>query len=249
MGDVNLTYDKQAISVDCVIFGFDGKSLRVLLKQRQRELPSGEVLVDSKLPGSLISDSEDLTCAAQRVVQTLIGLRNINLRQMEIFSDPQRVQGNELEWINKYYGITLSRVVTMVFFTLVKLDSKLIAYTERREADWVELNDVRHLAFDHNKILIAAIDRLITLFRQEPVAFDFLPRKFTLRHLQNLYEAVYDIAIDNRNFRKKMLSLPYIVPSGESEKEVSHKPAQYYYFDRRKYRQKNNKIFKLGFIY
>jgi 8-oxo-dGTP diphosphatase len=249
MGDINLTYDKQAISVDCVVFGFDGKALRVLLVQRRRVMPTGEILMDNKLPGSLISDVEDLTHAASRVTQELVGSRNIYLRQMEIFSDPQRVQGTELNWINNYYQVSLSRVVTMVFFALVKLDKKLMNYTTRKGAEWVELNEVRRLALDHNKILITAIDYLLQLFQQDPVAFELLPRKFTLRQLQNLYEAIFDVEIDNRNFRKKILSLEYLVPTGEMENSVSHKPAQYYCFDQKKYKQKNKKIFKLSFVY
>jgi 8-oxo-dGTP diphosphatase len=249
MGSPILRYDKQAISVDCVVFGFDGTTLQVLLVKRRCVLPSKEVIEDYKLPGSLISDTEDLPHAAARVTQELIEVRNIHLRQMAIFSDPQRVHGEELKWINNYYGVTLSRVVTMVFFALVKLDRRVKNCTVRKGANWVELNEVHHLALDHNQILIAAIDHLMQLFRHEPVAFDFLPRKFTLRQLQDLYEAVLDVDIDNRNFRKKILSLEYIVPTGKMEVKVSHKPAQYYFFDNKKYQQKVRKILRLGFMY
>ena len=83
------------------------------------------------------------------------------------------------------------------------------------------------------------------LFRQEPVAFELLPRKFTIKQLQTLYEAVYDISFDNRNFRRKVLPL-YIVPTGEIETGVTHRPAQYYYFDNKKYNQINKKFFKLN---
>jgi 8-oxo-dGTP diphosphatase len=133
----------------------------------------------------------------------------------------------------------------MVFFAVVKLDQRLKNYTLRKGANWVELNEVRHLALDHNQILITAIDYLMQLFRQEPVAFEFLPRKFTIKQLQNLYEAVFDISLDNRNFRRKIFPL-YIVPTGEIENSVTHRPAQYYYFDSKKYKQVNKKLFKLS---
>jgi ADP-ribose pyrophosphatase YjhB (NUDIX family) len=245
MGNPGLVYDKQAISVDCVIFGFDGTAMHVLLVKRKRTLSSGETITDQKLPGSLISDKEDLPGAAARVTQELIGPLPIDLRQMEIFSDPKRVEGEALKWINDYYGVAISRVVTMAFFAVVKLDRRLKNYTLRKGADWVELNEVRHLALDHNQILITAIDYLMQLFRQEPVAFEFLPRKFTIKQLQNLYEAVFDTSLDNRNFRRKILPL-YIVPTGESEDSVTHRPAQYYYFDSKKYKQVNKKLFKLS---
>ncbi len=245
----NLSYDKQALSVDCVVFGFDGKSLKVLLEKRRRIPAPHKVLSDLKLPGSLISNTESLADAAERVIREFIGARSINLRQMEIFSDPQRVQGAELKWINDYYRVSLERVVTMVFFALVKLDEKLVTYSHRHGAEWMELHQVQGLALDHNKILMSAIDHLINLFHLEPVAFEFLPKKFTIRQLQNLYETVFDVAIDNRNFRKKMLSLEYVIPVNEKESNVPHKPAQYFVFDRRKYEQRNKRLFKLGSVY
>jgi 8-oxo-dGTP diphosphatase len=244
-----LRYDKQALSVDCVVFGFNGKSLKVLLEKRLRTLPAHKIINDLKLPGSLISDMEDINDAAYRVIREYTGTRIINLRQMEVFSEPRRVQGTELRWINDYYHVSLTRVVTIVFFALVKLDDKLEFHSLRNGAQWVELNEVQNLALDHNKILITAIDRLLNLFHLEPVAFEFLPKKFTIRQLQNLYETVFDVEIDNRNFRKKMVSLEYLVPTEEKEKKVAHKPAQYYIFDKRKYEQKNKRIFKLSSVY
>ncbi|MCL2097395.1 MAG: NUDIX hydrolase [Bacteroidales bacterium] len=245
----SLHYDKQALSVDCVVFGFNGKLLKVLLEKRRRISPSRKIISDLKLPGSLISDTEDINDAAYRVISEFTGARNISLRQMEVFSEPKRVQGNELNWINDYYRVSLTRVVTIVFFALVKLDEKLEDYSHRRGAKWVELNEVQNLALDHNKILITAIDHLLNLFHLEPVAFEFLPRKFTIRQLQNLYETIFDVKIDNRNFRKKMASLEYVVPLDKKESNVAHKPAQYYSFNKRKYEQKNRKIFKLSSVY
>jgi 8-oxo-dGTP diphosphatase len=248
MGNPSLTYDNQAISVDCTVFGFDGEALRVLLIRRRHTLPSGTETADLKLPGSLISDAEDLPSAANRVTRELVGSRTIYLKQMEVFSNPQRVQGQELMWINTYYGVSLSRVLTVAFFAMVKLDEKLISYTRRKGGRWVELGEVRQLALDHNKILVTAMDYLMHLFQQEPVAFEFLPRKFTIKQLQRLYEIVFDVEIDNRNFRKKILSLKYILPAGECEERVAHKPAQYYVFDRKIYKRQNKKIFRLNFV-
>jgi 8-oxo-dGTP diphosphatase len=249
MGNPDLTYDNQAISVDCTVFGFDGNVLRVLLMHRRRMLPTGVETEDLKLPGSLISDAEDLSSAANRVTRELVGARNVYLKQMEVFSNPQRVQGQELTWINTYYGVALSRVLTVAFFALVKLDDKLMRYTRRKGGEWVELGSVRRLALDHNKILVTAIDYLMKVFQQEPIAFEFLPRKFTIKQLQKLYETVFDIEIDNRNFRKKILSLEYVLPAGECEERVAHKPAQYYTFDKKVYKRENKKIFKLNFVY
>ncbi|MDR1416839.1 MAG: NUDIX hydrolase [Prevotellaceae bacterium] len=249
MGNPNLKYDNQAISVDCTVFGFDGNALCVLLEERRRvSLPPSDT-EDLKLPGSLISDAEDLLSAANRVTRELVGSRSIYLKQMEVFSDPQRVQGQELMWINNFYGVSMSRVLTVAFFALVKLDERLMSYTKRKGGVWVELNNVHQLALDHNKILVAAIDYLMHLFQQEPIAFEFLPRKFTVKQLQKLYETVLDVEIDNRNFRKKILSLAYVQPISEHEEGVSHKPAQYYTFNRKIYKRDSKKRFRLNFVY
>lgn len=246
MGDPALTYDRQAISVDCVVFGFDGHALKVLLIRRRKEFSDGGEKIDMKLPGSLIAVGENLETAAQRVMSELTGINNIYLCQMEVFSDPHRVVGEELDWINDYYGVTLSRVVTVVFYALVRLDSRLTGYTVRKNARWVELGEVKRLALDHKNILISAIDFLRRRFRQEPMAYELLPRKFTVRMLQNLYEAVLDMEIDNRNFRKKILSQSYIVPVGEKETGVAHKPARYYRFDRKTYERENKRKSRLN---
>jgi hypothetical protein len=242
-----LKYDKQAISVDCVVFGFDGAAIRVLLIRRQRTLPSGEILIDRKLPGSLISDTEDLPCAATRVAQEVIGGRSVNLRQMEIFSDPHRVKGEELKWINDYYGVAISRVVTMAFVTFVRLDQRLKNYGIRKGADWAIVSEVQRLALDHNRILATATNYLMQFFQQEPVAFELLPRKFTIAQLQSLYEAVFHTTVNKQNFRKMLP--PYILPSKESQTTDSHNPAPYYYFNKRKYKQINKKLLKSVFIY
>ncbi len=248
MGERGLKYDDQAISVDCVVFGFDGHALRVLLVRRERTLPERGVVADMKLPGSLIADTEDLESAASRVMGELTGITDIYLRQMEVFSDPARVQGDELQWINDFYGVNLRRVLTVVFHAVVKLDARLIEYTAAKGAQWVELDSVRGLALDHNRIVVSAIGFLISRLRHEPLAFALLPRKFTIRQLQDLYQAVLGIEIDNRNFRKKILSQPYIIPLGEKQTGVWHKPAQYYRFDARIFEREHKSKFKLDFL-
>ncbi|MDP4292735.1 MAG: hypothetical protein Q8908_16765 [Bacteroidota bacterium] len=84
----------------------------------------------------------------------------------------------------------------------------------------------------------------------EPIAFELLPKRFTIRQLQNLYEAILGIEIDNRNFRKKVLNFPCIKPLEEKEKGVAHKPARLYKFDKNMY-EKNTKQkmkYNLNFI-
>lgn len=237
----------QSLSVDCVVFGFDGQSLKALLIERRDYAPDSH-LDRLKLPGAMILENETLPDAANRVLAEATGLRDIYLKQMQIFSDPDRVSGRELEWINRYHGIRTERVVTVGYYALVKLDSLTIAYTTAKGAQWVEVDAIQRLAMDHKQILSAALTILCREMLQSPVAFELLPRKFTVRQLQTLYSAVLGIEIDNRNFRKKILSSGFLLPTGEKEQGVAHKPARYYMFDKNAYKKAVKEKLRLGFI-
>lgn len=236
-----------SLSMDCVVFGFNGKTLKVLLIERRYYKPDSH-LDPLKLPGSMILENETLPEAAYRVLEEATGLKDVYLKQMEIFSDPQRVSGEELEWINRYHGIRSERVVTVGYYALVKLDHRTIAYTTAKGAQWVDVDSIQRLAMDHKQILSAALRHLCREMLQSPVAFELLPRKFTIRMLQNLYSAVLGIEIDNRNFRKKILSSGFLTPTSEKEQGVAHKPAQYYTFNKNAYKKAVKEKLKLGFI-
>ena len=198
----------------------------------------------------MILENETLPEAAYRVLEEATGLRqkDLYLKQMEIFSDPQRVRGEELEWINRKHGIRTERVVTVGFYALLKLDLRTLDYTTAKGARWVEVDRIQRLAMDHKEILTAALGNLCREMQQSPVAFELLPKKFTIRALQRLFEAVLGIEIDNRNFRKKMLSSGFLNPTGEKEEGVAHKPAEYYSFDKQAYRRAMKAKLRMGFI-
>lgn len=236
-----------AISVDCAVFGFDGRSLKVLLIKRRYPIDdlSAE---DLKLPGAMILENETLPEAANRVLEESTGLSDIYLKQTSIFSAPDRVSGKEMEWICRFHGIATRRVVTVGYYALVKLNPGIVSYTTRKGAKWVEVDSIRSLIMDHMEILADALANLQREITHTPVAFELLPRKFTINQLQSLFEAVTGIGIDNRNFRKKILGSGIITPTGEFEKNVPHKPAQYYMFNKTVFRKAEKDKFKLNFI-
>ena len=236
----------QSLSVDCAVFGFDGETLKVLLIERAAHRSLDRL----KLPGSMILENETLPEAAYRVLEEATGLlkRDLYLKQMEIFSDPNRVSGEELEWINRKHGINTVRVVTVGFYALLKLDRRTTDYTTKKGAQWVPIDAIQRLAMDHKEILSSALGYLCREMQQSPVAFELLPKKFTIRALQRLFEAVLGIEIDNRNFRKKMLSSGFLLATGEKEERVAHKPAEYYTFNRNAYRRALKAKLKMGFI-
>ncbi len=237
-----------SLSVDCVVFGFNGQSLKVLLVERRYQVSMPERAKEYKLPGSMILEAETLPDAAYRVLAEMTGLRDVYLKQTTIFSDPNRVDTEEMKWINDYHNIESSRVVTVAYYALVKLDHQIIEHTTAMGAHWASVDSVKHLALDHKQILVDTLSILCEQITSSPIAFELLPRKFTIRQFQTLYSAILGVEIDNRNFRKKMLSSGYLVATGEREKGVSHKPAEFYTFNKAAYKKIKKDKFKLGFI-
>ncbi|MDP4185835.1 MAG: NUDIX hydrolase [Bacteroidota bacterium] len=242
-----------SISVDIVIFGFDGLHLKVLLVRRdsskvENSLKSAQC--DHKLPGSLIFENEDLTTSAHRILKELTGLSDIYLRQLQVFSDPNRIKRSEdLDWITKNYGVEAHRIVTVAYYSLIKIDNSVIKRSVEGETSWSDVQTIRQLAFDHKQILLTALETLTRQLQTEPVAFELLPKKFTIRQLQNLYEAVLGTELDNRNFRKKVLKFSYLIPLEEKEKDVAHKPARFYRFDKTRYLKEVKRKYNLSFIH
>lgn len=237
-----------SLSVDCVVFGFNGQTLKVLLVERKYGTIKPKQEREYKLPGSMILEAETLPNAAIRVLAEMTNLRDIYLRQTHIFSDPNRVNSEELQWINEYHHIDTQRVVTVGYYALVKLDHRMIEHTTSKGAHWAAVDTIKHLAMDHKLILSDALDVLCNEIVSSPIAFELLPRKFTIRQLQNLYAAILGVDIDNRNFRKKILTSGFLTPTGEKEQGVAHKPAEYYTFNKVVFNKVAKSKFKLGFI-
>jgi len=234
------------ISIDCVLFGYDGEDLKVLLVQQVNSLerqPTGRM----KLPGSLIYEDEDLDEAVRRVLYELTGLKNINMIQFQAFGSINRTSNlKDTSWLERFHSLNASieRIVTVAYIAWVKIDHHLKQLTSQYHACWLPINDVGELAFDHNQIISAAILRLQKNVESTPsILYDLLPRKFTMYQIRHLHERIFDREFDPRNFHKKMLQMEYIIPLNDYEKDVSHRAARYYKFDRKIYNRSIHKVF------
>ena len=228
------------ISVDCVVFGFDFRQLSVLLVKRQAVDGDPEPS-KMKLPGSPIYEAEDLDRSAYRILRELTGLERIFLKQFAVFSSPERLQPtSDLDWLRKMSGIQVDRMVTVAYYSLIKINGSPIPLSECSQ--WVNVDEIPQLTFDHNEIIQRAIVQLRREMLTEPIGFELLPKKFTVTQLQTLQELLLGHKIDNRNFRKRILKRKYIVPLNEREKGVGHKPAQLYRFDKKLYNQYKRNI-------
>ena len=219
-------YPRAALTVDCVIFGFDEGELKVLLIERALAPFKGKWA----LPGGFVGVDETLDEAARRELQDETGIKKLYLEQLYTFG---KVDRDPRE-----------RVVSVAYYALAKLcDYRVKAATDARDAAWFPASALPALAFDHDTILEIALARLKAKVRYQPIGFELLPPKFTLSQLQHLYEVVLERPLDKRNFRKKILAMPLLVELDETEQDVAHRAARLYRFDERKYQQLRNKGF------
>jgi len=234
------------ISVDCVIFGFSTNQLKVLLIERSYTDRVGIEFKDHKLPGDFISINEDLDLAASRTLEELTGLRDIFLSQFAVLGKPDRISKSvDMKWLLDTTGLEIHRVVTAAYYSLINIGETNTEFAIKNSASWIDIKQIPKLAFDHAYIIEQGLKRLQQSLRSEPIGFEMLPEKFTIRELQTLYEVILDCTLDNRNFRKKILKSSYLEHLDEKQKGVAHKPAHYYRFDRNIYEE--HKKESLGF--
>jgi 8-oxo-dGTP diphosphatase len=209
---------KSAFTVDNVIFGFDEGDLKVLLIKRGEEPYAGKWA----LPGYFVYPNEELDRAAIRVLEELTGIRNVYLEQVKTFGK-----------VNRH---PFGRVITVAYLSLIKISRYTIQPASiALKAQWHSVSEVKELAFDHMDILQACFNQLKKSVRSRPIGYQLLPQKFTLTQLQHLYEAILETALDKRNFRKKILSMNFLIDLHEYQEGVAHRPAKLYQFDREKY--------------
>jgi 8-oxo-dGTP diphosphatase len=209
--------EKHYVAVDCIIFGFDDDSLKLLLIRRMLEPCSG----NWSLMGGFLGLNEDLDSAAARILEELTGLRGIYLEQLHSYGNPDRDPGG--------------RVISVAYYALIKTDKLNEEMGNKFSACWFSLDSVPPLVFDHTEMVEKAIKRLRRKSLIQPVGFELLPEKFTLTQLQRLYEAVHQRELDKRNFRKRVLSMNVLTRLEEKDKINSRGGAWLYRFDCEKY--------------
>lgn len=217
---MSFTYEfaRPALAVDCVIFGIDEDDLKVMLIQRGVDPYRGMWAI----PGGFVRVDESLDSAARRELEEETGIQDVFLEQLYTFGDVDRDPRE--------------RVVSVAYYALTNLIGHMVdARTDASNAAWFALSDLPELPFDHAAILDAALERLRGKVRYRPIGFELLPDRFTLTQLQRVYEIVLDREIDKRNFRKKILAMEILKDTGEVEKDVAHRAARLYRFDKRAY--------------
>lgn len=215
---------KYSISVDCVIFGYDEGVLKVLLIESDLAEYSGKW----SLLGAVLKHGENLDQASQRVLEERTGLTNMFLEQVKTFSEVERHPAG--------------RVITTAYLALVNVkDYKL--KTVDNALHWHPVSEIETMAFDHKLILDTCLEVLRRKIQQEPIIFNLLEKKFSLRKLQQVFEEVLGIPFDRRNFRKKLFSTGMLVDENEMETDVHHRPGKLYSFNHQAFESHKGKTF------
>ena len=210
---MSYTYDypHPAVTVDIVIFTLRADELKVLLIKRALSPFQGEWA----LPGGFVDLDESLDAAARRELEEETGVAGVYLEQLYTFGTPDRDPRE--------------RVITIAYYALIPSDRIVLqAATDAEGVSWFGLEELPDLAFDHSEILGIAHERLVAKLDYSTIAFQFMPQAFSLSELQQVYEVIFRASVDKRNFRKRILALNLIEPTGAEKREGAHRPAKLY---------------------
>lgn len=227
-GPYTYKYPHPSVTTDCVIFGFDGTRLKVLLIERGLEPFKGHWA----FPGGFLNMDESAETGALRELREETGLKEAYIRQFHTFSDPDRDPRE--------------RVLTIAYYALVRIQD-VKGGDDAARAEWFALDEVPPLAFDHQAILQEALKELRKQICFEPIGFELLPEKFTMKELQLLYESILGIRFDRRNFYNKMKHLEILTQLDERVFNSPQKEAFLFRFNPEKYQELKQKGLRLEF--
>jgi ADP-ribose pyrophosphatase YjhB (NUDIX family) len=205
----HLAYFNIAVTVDCVIFGYDNKDLKLLLIKSDLEEFKGLW----SLLGDFVKPDEDLDTASYRILKERTGLDDVYLEQVHTFGEVDRHPSG--------------RVITTAYYSLIDIRHHQLKIVHN-ELHWHKVAEIRQMAFDHKKILDTCLARLRDRVMEHPIIFNLLPEKFSLRELQDLYQAILGYNLDRRNFRKKIANKNWLIDLNEMEMDVPHRPGKLY---------------------
>ena len=221
-------YPHPAVTTDCVIFGFDGSELQVLLIERGIEPFKWKWA----FPGGFLNMDETAGEGAMRELKEETGLENAYIEQFNTYSEPGRDPRE--------------RVITIAHYALVRIQ-EVKGGDDAAKAQWFPIDEVPQLAFDHDKILRDAMRKLRERIHFEPIGFELLPEKFTMKELQILYESILGVKFDRRNFAKKMMHYELLNQLDETVRPTAKRDALLYSFNKDNYELFKKKGFQLEF--
>jgi 8-oxo-dGTP diphosphatase len=201
------------VAVDVVIFTIDGGELKTLVVQVREGAFAGRWA----FPGGLVRLDESLDAAARRELSAKTGLGGIYLEQLRTFGEPGRDPH--------------ARVVSTAYFALVPAKEMLGDSGKYADVTWFPVRRLPPLAYDHDDVAAAALERLRAKLAYTNLVYGLLPAAFTLGELQEIYEIILGRRLDRRNFRKKILASG-LLRQLRRQRCGAHRPAALYRFAR-----------------
>lgn len=198
-----------------MIFAVRAETLQVLLRRRFSHALERAVWA---LPGGYVNASEPLDECAGRTLAEQTGMRDVYLEQLYTFGQPDRHPA--------------SRAVSVAYYALVSGD-RATGVDADRQSQWCDAASLPELYLDHERIILAARERLAAKLEYSTIAFQLMPEYFTLSELQQVYETICDRPIDKRNFRKRVLAMEHVEPTEKKRRNGSHRPARLYRYTAR----------------
>lgn len=213
MGDINF---KGHISIDCVIIRYYNNELQVLIDKSEEEIRHHALVTHLTDTGESI---EELVTGK---LFDLVRCESTYVEQFQTFTYSRASNSKKDRKTNK--SVVIIGAFALIVSPAEKLDNNCLR--------WIPISEVGELVSIHNRLLQGVLTNLRNRIVYEPIVYHLLPEKFSLNDLQQIYEIILGISLDKRNFRKKISHLKYLVPLNEKQKNVRHKPARLYSFNR-----------------
>jgi len=202
---------RPVLTTNVVVFSLRDEKLKLLLVRRRNAPFQGYW----SLPGGVVGEDEDIEATANAKLEEGTGVSGLYLEQLCTFGAPDRDPRE--------------RVVSIAYYALVPSKRLHLRTDEHSEGvGWFALDELPELAFDHAQMVETAHQRLAAKLEYSTIAFQFMPERFTLSELQNVYQIILNCDLDKRNFRKRMLAMDQIRQTAEVRKNGSHRPARLY---------------------
>jgi len=231
------------VSIDCVVFGFHGGQMKVLLLKTQDE-------EKWYLPGGFVLKQEPIDDAAARILQERTGLDKIFLQQFRVFGDPDRSKfHNDLykDMLPTHENWFSGRFLSIGYYALVDFFGVTPHPDQFSElCAWRDLDDMPELQLDHELIFKSALDTLRLQLNYQPIGYNLMPKDFTMPELQKLYETILDKKLDRRNFQRRILAFGILSRADKPRKGGAHKAPYVYSFDLENYSNALTEGFKGG---
>ena len=225
------------LSIDCVIFGFQERELKVLvLKLKNSDKWT--------LPGGFVAKDKDIDDEALAILENRTGLENIFLQQFYLFGDVKRNSKSHTLNLIKTHLIPKSmeswfnqRFVTAGYYALIQFDENQLFKPDvfSETCEWKSINNLPEMILDHRQIIEVALKTLKRELNYQPIGLNLLPKEFTMSELQAVYETILEKELDRRNFRRKMLNYGILISTDKKRKGGSYKSPFLYEFDLEKY--------------